>query len=299
MRWRTISSGREGPGPRSRHGLAYDRNSQSTVLFGGIVWAFGGLLKSDTWELNRGTWKRIRSWRAPPARHRGAMVYLDGPGFSLLFGGQGRFGGMLGDAWSYYNRRWRRLARGPSPRCGHALAHCEREGAAVLFGGIDPSDQPLGDTWLFDGRDWTSVRGHGPEPRRYAALAYDPHFKGCLLHGGAHDDNGKTLYGDTWLFRDRAWHCLGSHFETDSRDDHGMAYHRAAGRLLLLGGTQGTAKTLARCDDGWRTVEVESTVGKYQCSPAIWDESLEAVVQHGGEAHHGGPQLDSTRVLEM
>jgi len=42
FRWDVIASGRKGPGPRSRHGLAYDRAAEATVLFGGIVWAYLG-----------------------------------------------------------------------------------------------------------------------------------------------------------------------------------------------------------------------------------------------------------------
>src|SRR5262245_24421532 len=50
--WETIASGKAGPGPRSRHGLVYDRNAKAAVLFGGIIWDGRGSLQSDTWELH-------------------------------------------------------------------------------------------------------------------------------------------------------------------------------------------------------------------------------------------------------
>jgi hypothetical protein len=37
---------------------------------------------------------------------------------------------------------------------------------------------------------------------------------------------------DTWLFRDKIWR----RFDTDGRDDHGMAHHRVARRMILLEG---------------------------------------------------------------
>ena len=160
--WQIIASGDEGPGFRSRHGLVYDRVAKAAVLFGGIVWGGQGTLRSDTWELRNGRWTRIRTDKTPPARHRGAMVYLDSCERSLLFGGQGVWNNFLGDTWTYSGQQWRRLRfwmRSPSRRCGHSLAYDEQAGVAVLFGGITPQDRPLGDTWLFDGTSWTKVRG--------------------------------------------------------------------------------------------------------------------------------------------
>src|SRR5947209_5842879 len=90
--WELIASGDDGPGPRSRHGLVYDRNVNVAVLFGGIIWDAQESLQADTWELHHRRWTRIQTSETPPARHRGAMVYLDNRGESLLFGGQGSTG---------------------------------------------------------------------------------------------------------------------------------------------------------------------------------------------------------------
>jgi hypothetical protein len=147
--WEVIASGDAGPGPRSRHGLVYDRGAKAAVLFGGIVWDGDGTLMSDTWELRGREWTRIRTTEAPPGRHRGAMAYLDHRGQSILFGGQGETNDFLGDTWAYSGRRWRRLRSGgaaPSPRCGHCLAVDEPTGIAVLFGGVGEGMNSLGDT---------------------------------------------------------------------------------------------------------------------------------------------------------
>jgi hypothetical protein len=300
--WEVIAAGDFGPGPRSRHGLVYDRRARAAVLFGGIVWDAQGTLQSDTWELIDRQWTRIRTADTPPARHRGAMVYLDSREQSLLFGGQGSGGDFLGDFWTYSGRRWRQVrsvGAVPAPRCGHCMAYDERNQSVVLFGGIDPNDNPLGDTWLFNGTTWMKVGGPAPPARRYAALAYDPELKGCLLHGGAEDDHGRRTFGDAWLFQDNTWKRLAATFDTDPRDDHGLAYHRGAKRLVMLEGVAGKRGLLVREANGWRPLEVSPIHPRHQCSPLAWDDRLGGLLLYGGESHHGGPQFDRTLLLRM
>ena len=298
-----IETDNEGPGPRSRHGLVYDRDAGATVLFGGIVWVMGGRLRSDTWELKDGEWSPVVAFRHPPARHRGAMVFDERRGFSVLFGGQAGSGAMLGDTWTYAGRRWQRQRarwwRRPAPRCGHALAFDEEAGQTVLFGGIGRSQRSLGDTWIFDGSSWQKVRGPYPPARRYAAFTYDPGLRGCVLHGGAVDDVGARQFGDAWLFRDRAWTRLPSGFETDDRDDHGLAYHRAAGTLVMLDSLRSARGVLAGSPDGWEPAPCVPLHPRHQCSPLAWDVGLDGLILHGGESRHGGPQFDVTLVLRL
>jgi hypothetical protein len=179
------------------------------------------------------------------------------------------------------------------------LAFDEEIGAVVLFGGITGDDESLGDTWLFDGNSWRSVPGPAPSPRRYAAFAYDPDLKGCVLHGGSEDDRGRRGFRDTWLFREHIWTCMASGFDTDTRDDHGMAYHRTARRLVMLEGITGERGILVRGIDGWESAALSSLHPRHQCSPLAWDDRLNGLVLHGGESGHGGPQFDITCVLRL
>jgi hypothetical protein len=300
--WDVVASGAEGPGPRSRHGLVYDSGVRATVLFGGIIWTGRGRMQSDTWELRSGRWSRVETPQRPAARHRGAMVYDKRRAFSVLFGGQGQWGTFFGDTWLYEDRHWSRRRywwNRPSPRCGHAMAFDEEAGMTILFGGIDPYDKPLGDTWLFNGDSWRRLRRRGPPARRYAAFAYSPDLHGCVLHGGAVDDLGRKKFGDTWLFRGDAWEGLPDEFETDARDDHGLAYHRAAGALVMLEGVSGARGILQLSSTGWEPVYAAPLHPRHQCSPLAWDDGLNGLVLHGGEAHHGGAQFDTTWVLRV
>jgi hypothetical protein len=300
--WETIASGKCGPGVRSRHGLVYDRSGKAAVLFGGVVWTAGWNLQADTWELHGRRWSRISTPEAPPARHRGAMVYLDHQERTLLFGGQGETNELLADTWTYAARRWRRVRAGaatPASRCGHSMAYDEQAGVAVLFGGIDAGMNSLGDTWVFDGTAWKHARGASPPARRYAAMAYDPELKGCLLHGGSEDEAGRRSFGDAWLFRDNTWRPMGGSFGTDPRDDHGLGYHRGAKRTVMLEGMAGRRGVLVRGANGWQTVAASPLHPRHQCSPLAWDADLGGLLLHGGEARHEGPQFDATLLLRM
>jgi hypothetical protein len=300
--WETIAFGKYGPGVRSRHGLVYDRSAKAAVLFGGVVWTPEWSLHADTWELHGRKWSRIRTAEAPPARHRGAMVYLDNRGQTLLFGGQDQTNEFLGDTWTYSARRWQRVKPGtvtPPPRCGHCMAYDEQAGVAVLFGGLDARMNSLGDTWVFDGTSWREVRASAPPARRYAALAYDFELKGCLLHGGSDDEAGQRSFGDAWLFRGNAWERMTKGFDTEPRDDHGLAYHRGTKRMVMLEGVSGKRGIRVRDAKGWQAVEVNPLHPRHQCSPLAWDVDLGGLLLHGGEEHHEGPQLDATLLLRM
>jgi hypothetical protein len=298
--WELIAFGGDAPGSRSRHGLVFDKEANIAVLFGGIRWHRVSLL-SDTWELHGEEWRQIRLSKSPPARHRGAMIYLECNGRTLLFGGQGRRNNMLGDTWLYADRKWRLHSknRGPSPRCGHSLAYDEKAGVAVLFGGIDPRDRSLGDTWIFNGDSWEKCPVAGPSRRRYAAFAYDPGLGGCLLHGGSLDDRGTISYGDAWLFKNGSWSPMAGSFETSPRDDHGLAYHRIAKKLVMLEGVSGERGVSVRDATDWQYVEANPIHPRHQCSPLTWNDDLGGLLLHGGEVGHGGPQFDQTLLLRM
>jgi hypothetical protein len=303
--WKAVATGAKGPGARSRHGLVHDSAAKANVLFGGMLWSKDSPL-ADTWEFRDGQWSEIHVATSPPARHRGAMVYDSRRGQSVLFGGQTKQGGVwpiLGDTWTYADRRWRQwrpgTGRQPEPRFGHVLALDEESGLTVLFGGAADVDRSLGDTWLLDGSSWRPVPGPAPPARRYAAFGFDPYLRGCVLNGGSDDEAGERGFGDTWLFSGGTWTRLTRDFDTVLHDDHALAYHRTAKRLIMFGGLGGTHGVRVREAGGWRAVEATALPPRHQCSPLAWNDELDGLVLHGGEAHHAGRQWDTTWVLRV
>jgi hypothetical protein len=230
------------------------------------------------------------------------MAFDDRGGFTVLFGGQGTSRLMRADTWLHELGRWRRRSRWrrrPARRCGHAMAFDEAAGHTVLFGGVDVFRRPLGDTWTFDGAAWRRVAGAGPPARRYPALAYAPDLGGCVLHGGAADDAGRRTFGDAWVLREGTWARLPRGFHTGPRDDHALAYHRVARRLVLFGGLAGEPGVLVASPHGWEPAAADRPPSRLQCSPLAWDDHLGGLVMHGGETGQGGPQSDVTRVLRV
>jgi hypothetical protein len=294
--WQTLKV--QGPGPRSRHCLWYDREIRATILFGGLVWHSDGDadFPPDTWMLGEDTWRRVDCAAAPQPRHRGAATFDKLRGYAVLFGGQSHYNRFLGDTWIHKDGSWqrRRFWRAPSRRCGHAMAYDEATGKVVLFGGISRFDRPLGDTWLFDGA-WHRSPSFGPAPRRYSAFAYDPQLKGCVLHGGAKDDVGRITYGDAWLYRDDNWEQLPSTLATSPRDDHVLVYHYGAQQLVMIGGLRADS-LLVRDEQRWKPFD--ALPPRRQCAPVTHDERLGGILLYGGETGHAGAQYNSTMLLK-
>lgn len=303
LSWHLVADGTESPGPRSRHGLVYDAELKATVLFGGMIWGLRSRCQNDIWALRDGEWQPLNPSRSPPPRHRAAMAYDAVRGHCILFGGQGNSLEFFRDTWILESGQWRQLRSwfwsGPSARCGHAMTFDANAGVVVLFGGINCFDRPLGDTWTFDGSSWKKAKGPGPSKRRYAAFAYHPGLKGCVLHGGAYDDAGQEKYGDTWLFRDGEWNELSENFETTERDDHGLAYLPHAKSMIMLEGLSRPRQPLAFSKTGWAPIVIEPMHPRLQCSPLAYDPTLQGLIMHGGETHHGGGQFAETLVLQV
>ena len=295
LTWRTLEV--SGPGPRSRHCLWYDSELRATVLFGGLVWLSSGGVSfpNGIWMLCDGGWHQMECPVSPSPRHRSAAAFDKSEVRAVLFGGQSPSNQFLSDTWLHKNGIWRRQRFwfGPSRRCGHVMAFDEATGQVVLFGGINHVDQPLGDTWVFDG-SWHYNRSTGPSTRRYAAFAYDPELKGCVLHGGAKDDAGKVLYGDSWLFSEGHWKQLPGSLSTSPRDDHALVYHDSAKRLIMAGGLRADC-LLVRSRDSWEPSD--ASLPRFQCAPMTYDDQLGGVLLYGGETGHGGNQFESTRLL--
>jgi hypothetical protein len=179
------------------------------------------------------------------------------------------------------------------------MAFDEESGMTVLFGGAATADRSLGDTWLFDGSSWRRVTGPAPAARRYAAFGFDPYLRGCVLNGGNDDETGNRSFGDTWLFSGGTWTQLARGFDTVLHDDHALAYHRTAKRLIMFGGLGGPHGVQVREASGWQAVAATALPPRHQCSPLTWSDELDGLVLHGGEAHHEGRQWDTTWVLRV
>jgi hypothetical protein len=198
-------------------------------------------VEGGTWAFDpaTATWEELLA-DAPPA-HGARMAYDSRSDRLVAFGGDES--GPLSDTTSVYDleaNAWTEMdpPRSPSPRSYFAMAYDERSDRVILFGGWDGLG-PLDDTWAYDleADSWTRLaRSGGPEPRVYAAMAYDRQTERIILFGGV-TDPGEEPLGDTWALDLEAdtWTELDA-AGPSARGWHVMAADAETGTIVLFGG---------------------------------------------------------------
>lgn len=259
--------------PRSGHAIAYDRDRERVVVFGGYD---DGPL-GDTWE--RVEAGRSTTWELVPAvgpspRTDVAMAYDEVRKRVVLFGGQAD--SVLDDTWEFDGSTWqqRDLAIRPPARHEHAMVFDATLGKVVLFGGIGTSSE-LGDTWTYDGA-WTEVQAQGdaPGPRSSVAIGYDP-ARGAVVIFGA------SIFGstsETYELKDLVWSRVATAGpQPPHRRGAAMAFTSSssgAGALLLHGGTDGNAVLR----DAWTYAGTQWSAATFGLAPPpTYDHALVSV----------------------
>ena len=229
------------PSARSGHAMAYDSESDRSILFGG----YSGSYEGDTWayDYNTNTWTLVKASGpgTPPIRSQHTMAYDTESDRVILFGGQYE-GTPLGDTWAYdYNiNTWTIMnpLTAPSPTTNHAMVYDSESDRVIIFGG------PSAETWVYNYNSniWTKkTPASSPNPRSDHAMAYDSESDRVIMFGR---DGGGSF--DTWAYDYNmdAWTNLNPMTGPSSRSQHAMAYDSESDRVVLFGGSGLT-------DDTW------------------------------------------------
>jgi methionine-rich copper-binding protein CopC len=134
------------PSPRGGVPLAYDSQSDLTVLFG------GGNFYNDTWtyDFNSDKWMNVTSSYAPPGRRYHFLAYDLMADRVVTFGGFSN-NNNLGDTWTYdaNSNKWTDMNPSPAPanRRRYGLAYDSESDRTILFGGW--TTQNASDTWAY------------------------------------------------------------------------------------------------------------------------------------------------------
>jgi hypothetical protein len=188
-------------------GMAYDPNTGTIVMFGGIA-LNNTTFFNDTWVLsfsppNSWTWTQMTPTSSPSARR--TVLATDPAGNVMLFGGTGSTGN-LGDTWVWNGANWYQQspAVSPSARDLHNVAFDSDIGVVVLFGGtgiINNAAVGFSDTWTWDGGTWTLVTPMQAPPQRFAfGMNYNVTLKAMVVFGGF--TTGGGAINDTWELND-------------------------------------------------------------------------------------------------
>jgi cysteine-rich repeat protein len=180
------------PSGRRNHAMAYRRNANKIIVFGGDTSDSSG---SETWEYDIAAeqWQLMHPVHSPSLRTGHSMVdTIDG---IVLFGGQAA-GQLFNDTWRWDGSDWVQVTTTgtpPSPRAFFGMTYNEKKNVTVLFGGT-ANDASV---WELSARyDWSqNTVSVGPSARDHHSQAYDRQSEKTIVFGGVSDG---SLQQDTW-----------------------------------------------------------------------------------------------------
>lgn len=230
-------------------GLAYDGESDRTILFGGNLnypCFTSCTYNNETWayDVDSATWtEKSPTPRGPSARTLSGMTYDAASDRVILFAGRVD-ATVLNDTWAYdFNANsWteRVPTSAPPARHVHSMVYAIRSDRVILFGGLQSleTSSELADTWAYDyGTNTWTVRASGPPARFVAPMAYDAESDRVILFGGE-TDSAPVHRNDTWAydFTNDTWTEMDPPTSPPGGSAGAMAYDAASDRVILFGG---------------------------------------------------------------
>jgi len=239
--WTNMTAG-TGPSGRSNPQMAYDIQSDRTILFGGGNY-FTDWYSNETWAYDHGnnSWTRMSPLLSPSPRYDHQLVYDSRSDRVILFGGAvGAGPTLLGDTWAYDHESdiWTNLAPAVSPpaRQASAMAHDSESDLTIVFGGRGGTGN---DTWTYNStaNNWTPMSpSTSPSVRWGSRMVYDSRADRTVLFGGY---TGIGPYSnETWEYdaNGDAWVQLTPAAAPPATEGHAMAYDSTSDSVVLFGG---------------------------------------------------------------
>jgi fibronectin type 3 domain-containing protein len=222
------------PSPRVGPAMAYDSESDRTVLVGGL--GSDGDPLDDTWSLNvdGATWTNLTSGTRPPAGDGAAMAYHARSDLVILY--------RSGQTWSYdYDTNtWTDLAplASPTTETYHGMAYDFESNRTLLFGGSATGPGDLDETWAYDleNNTWTSLNPlNHPAALSAHSMVYDAQSDRIILFGGSRTAGPSD---ETWSYDydTNTWTDLTPTSRPSARSSSGMAYDSESDVVVLFGG---------------------------------------------------------------
>ena len=252
---------------RQAAAVAYDRESDRVILFGGHKYRGGGFVPggflSDTWayDYNSDTWTNMTvnmTGASPPPRAWVDMTYDVESDRIILFGGREivrafplNYPVTRNDTWAYdYNSNsWEKMTPPDQPKPGwaHGLAYDIESDRVILHGGMNDKFTH-NETWAYDYNTdrWTKmIAGAGPGSRDQVSLDYNAITDQCILFGGLNTGGNiartgsETPFDDMWIYdyNTNTWMEVDLYGSPDARSGHEMVYDPKEDLIILMGGS--------------------------------------------------------------
>ena len=248
--WSNMTTGSPHPNNRREHAMAFDAESNYTILFGGR--SSSSSYKYDTWAYYVGgnNWQNMTTSVRPPSRSLMGMAYDALNDRTVIFGGW--TSNNVDETWGYdlNTNTWVWMNPPFQGRYQHALAYDWNSNLAIMFGG-DTGSSTLDETWAYDiaQNKWTCMApfGLGPGSLKGHAMAYDAAQKKVVLFGGLNKSG--IIKGDTWVYDTGANKWVQKYPSTIPTQRWGaaMTYNFKKKMVAIFGGHDGTSFL----DDTW------------------------------------------------
>jgi len=233
------------PPAREGHAMAFQRDWDQTVLYGGATQT--GDYLNDTWTFDGTSWGELALLVTPSNRRSHALIYFDSWNRTVLYGGltMGMFIEIVARMDSLVED-WRPFDTPVVPTflTGHSLTYDPVGGESVLFGGFDETRTARNDTWGLYSGTWFGPRRAPLPARGLHGMVYSPWEQVHILFGG---EDGHRLYNDTWVYDGGTWTEKSPTHPPSARSDFAMCFDSKAGVVVLFGGRDG----LGKCNDTW------------------------------------------------
>jgi len=314
------------PGKREVGSMAYDSQSDSMVMFGGIINYDPDYTElvytNETWtySYNTNTWTAMSPATAPSPRSYAGSAYDSESDRIILFGGERAEQSLNDETWSYdfETDTWTEMSPpiSPSRRFGSAMAYDEESDRIILFGGRpwNPATYAaMNDTWAYDFNTdtWEFLDTTPfPEARRAASMVYNNATDRMILFGGA--DEEQNVLGDTWLFdyNSNNWTQQSPTNHPSARVRHRMIYDSESDVVLSFFGTwpTWTSQSLIQNDlvwaydtnnDHWRRMSPTTQTGLVDMMMAYDSESDMSIIFGGMDFTDPQPIVGQTWAYDL
>jgi hypothetical protein len=257
----TEKSPKTQPEARARGMLAYDNESDRTILLGGVLnggsadeellygcWAYN--LNANLWNNVGWDWQEVTPANSPGTRTGSPLTYDIKADRMVIFSGWADLhsgGSRYNDTWTYdYDTdSWTNMSPAvmPEGRGAHSMAYSESDDLLVMFGGVtgyqQSHDDFRADTWTYNlnTNTWTNMSpSTNPSPRMYACMTYDNASDVFVLFGGYLQDYSTSH--ETWLYNLTAntWTNVTTTGHPPARFHTGFTYDYKNHLSFLVGG---------------------------------------------------------------
>ncbi len=243
---------------------AYDFDRQVIVFFGNAT-------QPETWEYDGLSWRLRPSATQPPPRTH-TMRYDRANRQMILLSAQG---GLPTETWSWDGGSWSKLAPTWSPQLGRGkLVYDTAQNRLLAI--YDSRVSGSSGIWVWNGATWGHI---DPTPPPFLGpLGWDEGRQRAVMFGNTFvcgPYGAICEAGETWEWDGATWSILGSFGAPGRRNDVGMTYDSARGRILY----DVDDKTWTWNGTAWTFVAERS-------APCVghmaYDSARQEIVLHGG-----------------